>query len=278
MLPRHLEILMHTATRSETPTHAWLSTSVLVFAALGTCTAAGAQDTVSFWWDGELREATTDESFQLLGIMPNASAEARFALDEIGATDFEYLEHIQDPALGYFAREVASGTPPLGGSIRDLITELTQIASPSQIFWTTGFHTDCWWLMPWPYVELEVEPGTTTGQVHHLAQQGGGSVHAWIDATNVLLRGPSRNVFAHLDFANALLETEFVVQSEPSITWQACGGPSGDPTTGGGPVIPPAAGAPSVLEIPTLGEFALALLAALLGGLALWRLRSRARS
>jgi hypothetical protein len=243
----------------------------ILLGALAVCSVARAQDTVSFWVDGELRELTTEAGYQLLGILPNASAEAQLALAEIGVSDFEYLG-LPTGTFGFFDRQVASGTPPVGGSIRDLIGALIGIDSPSQIFWTTRFYADCLEALPWPYVDLEVAPGTTSAQVHSLVQQAGASVHAWLDPTHVLLRGPSRSVFEHIDFANSLLDAPFVVASEPTISWQYCG-PSGDPTTGGGPTIPPAAGAPSPLEIPTLGELAILLLGALLAALGLVRIR-----
>lgn len=233
------------------------------------------QETVEFWWDGAHWEATTQEEWQqLLAIIPNASGEAQLALAEIGVPDFEYYGY--SPDLGLFSRPVASGTPPIGGSTRDLITALAEIPSSSQLFWTTELYSGCAILMPWPYVEVEVEAGTTSAQVYQLALQSGGSVHAWTGDTTVVLKGNARSVFDLIDFANGLLTSPFVVTSEPMMTWSycGCGCPSGDPTTGGGPSIPPASGGPpSVLEIPTLDRLALLLLGLVLGALGIRRLR-----
>lgn len=237
-----------------------------------------AQTEINFWWEGQLRTGATYEDeyqVQYLAVSPNASDEARLALAEIGVSDFVYWTD-GDPGWGYFMRETASGTPPIGGSTGELIAALSVAQAGPELFWSTWFTADCLGVLPWPYVEVDLAVGTTSGQAYQLAQDFDSTLHAWIDTDTVLLRPAARGVFELAATALAIRDSAMVEEAQFLATWTncACGCPSGDPTGGGGvPTIPPAAGAPSPLEIPTVGRLGTLVLGALLLALGLARLR-----
>lgn len=250
-----------------------------VVALLLLASTAQAQTEIDFWWEGELRTGITYEEehqLQYLAVSPNASGEAHLALAEIGVGDFEYLgDH--NPTWGYFMRETASGTPPIGGSTGQLIAALSAAQAGPDLFWSSGFTSGCLAVLPWPYVEVDLTAGTAPGQAYQLAQDFDSTLHAWIDADTVLLRPAARGVFELATTALAIRESALVEEAQFLATWNncACGCPSGDPTGGGGvPTVPPAAGAPSPLEIPTVGRLGALVLGAVLLALGLVRLRA----
>jgi len=247
----------------------------LVFATLSN-TPALAQDTVEFWWDDIQWQATADEEMQVLGIIPNASSTARLAFTEIGLSGFEYEDHgWHNPDLGFFTRENASDTPPIGESTRELITRLAELEISDGLFWTTTFYSECSAFTPWPYVRAGLVAGTTQDEVLQLAEQEGVEFYAWLDADTVMLRSDERSVYDFLDLANGLRAALIVRWAEPAMTWTdcLCGCPSGEPP-GGGPGIPPPGGAgSSVLDIPALGEGGMIALILMLSGFAFRFLR-----
>lgn len=230
-----------------------------------------AQTTASVWlWD---QWHTMEVSEQYLMITPDASPTP--ILDAAGFPGFELVWNVSDCTeflYGVFARPYASDTPTLFSTV-DVI-ETLGVGTGQGYFWSPFFSfpgEPLWGYAPTPFTWIVFTSDTTDSEARAIIHAAGlGTVYSSNPAANwyrVLSAVPSGLVVNermaplvdHPKVTN--ITVEFMGLSSPC--------PSGGGSGGGSPWDP---SAPSPLEIPTLSQWSLAVLALMLAGIALRRL------